>query len=55
MRGHARDGQTFARTLALIEIAPQAPVGIGHHRLAPDLVEGDVLRGMARGAGNRHG
>ena len=30
-----------------------APVGIGHHRLAADLVEGDVLRGMPRAGGDR--
>ena len=41
--------------LALVEIASLTPVGIGHDRLAPDLVEGDVLRGVARGAGDRHG
>ena len=35
---------------ALLEIAAAAPVGIGHHGLAADLVEGDVLGRMARGA-----
>ena len=54
VRGHARDGEALARALALVEIAALAPVGIGHHRLAADLVEGDVLRGMARRAGDRH-
>ena len=54
VRGHARHGKPLARAPALVEIAALAPVGIGHHRLAADLVEGDVLRGMARGAGDRH-
>ena len=54
VRGHARHGKAFARALALVEIASLAPIGIGHHGLAPDLVEGDVLRGVARGAGDRH-
>ena len=30
------------------------PVGIGHDRLAAHFVEGDVLRRMARGAGDGH-
>ena len=55
MRGHARHGEALARALALVEIAALTPFGIGHHRLAADLVEGDVLRGVARGAGDRHG
>ena len=55
VRRHARNGEAFARARALIEIAALAPVWIGHDGLAPDLVEGDVLRGMARGAGDRHG
>ena len=54
VRGHARHGEPFARAPALVEIAALAPVGIGHHRLAADLVKGDVLRGVARGAGDRH-
>ena len=55
MRGHARDGEALARALALVEIAALAPVRIGHNRLAADLMKGDVLRGVARGAGDRHG
>ena len=55
MRGHARDGETLARGPALVEIAALTPFGIGHHRLAADLVEGDVLRGVARRASDRHG
>lgn len=53
--GHARHRQPLGGAHAALEIAPAAPVGIGHHRLAADLVEGDVLRGMAGGGGDRHG
>ena len=53
VRAHARDGEPAARIAALHQIAPAAPFRIGHDRLAADLVEGDVLRRMARGAGNR--
>ena len=31
------------------------PVGIGHDRLAPDLIEGDILGRMAGRGGNGHG
>ena len=55
VRGHARDRQTFARRDALLQIAAVPPVRIGHHRLPADLVEGDILRGMARRGGDRHG
>ena len=46
LRGWVRlgHGEAFARALALVDIAALAPVGIGHHRLAANLVEGDVLR-----------
>ena len=44
MRATARP---FSRALAMLEIVAAVPVGIGHHRLPADLVEGDVLRGMA--------
>ena len=36
-----------------LEIASAAPVRIGHHRLPAELVKRDVLRRMARGAGDR--
>ena len=55
MRGHARDGEAVARHLAERMIVAAAPVGIGHHGLASDLMEGDVLRGMPGGRGDRHG
>ena len=34
---------------------PLTPVRIGHDRLAPDFVKGDVLRGVPGRRGNRHG
>ena len=49
---HARHGQPLLRVAARFEIAAAAPVGIGHHRLSPDLMEGDVLRGMAIAGGD---
>ncbi len=52
--GHARDGEPAMRLRALVEIAPAAPVRIGHHGLAAEFVERDVLRRMARRAGDRH-
>ncbi len=52
MRGHARDREPATR-LGLGEIAAAPPVGIGHDRLPADLMEGDVLRGMARGRRDR--
>ena len=52
---HAGDRQPLARARSLGEVAPAAPFGIGHHRLSPDLVEGDVLRRMARAGGDRQG
>ena len=48
VRRHARDGEALAGPRALDQIAPAAPVGVRHDRLPADLVEGDVLRGMAR-------
>ena len=46
---HARDREAFARAATpSLEIAPAAPVGIGHDGLAADLVEGDVLGRVAR-------
>ena len=48
VRAHARDREPAPRIGAFGEIAPAAPFRIGHHRLAADLVEGDVLRRMPR-------
>ncbi len=50
VRAHARDREPAPRIGALGEIAPAAPFRIGHHGLAADLVEGDVLRRMPRRA-----
>src|SRR5262249_56645268 len=44
---HARDGEPALRIGAFGEIAPMLPFRVGHHRLAADLVEGDVLRRIA--------
>ena len=54
MRGHARHGKAVARVGAELQVAPLAPVGIGHDGLPPDLVKSDVLRGVpcSRGDGN---
>ena len=38
---------------ALLDVAAAAPVRIGHHGLAAEFVERDVLRRMARRAGDR--
>ena len=53
MRAHARDREAAARIGAFQKIAAAAPFRIGHDRLAADLVERDVLRRMAGGAGDR--
>ena len=55
MRGHARHGQSVARLVAEFQVAPLRPVGVGHDGLPADLVERDVLRGMPRRGGDRHG
>ena len=54
MRGHARHRQPGFRPGTLQQIAAAAPFRVGHDRLAPDLVKGDVLRRMAGGGGDRH-
>jgi hypothetical protein len=51
--GHPRDGETAMRERALFEIAPAAPVGIGHHGLPSEFMERDVLRRVARRARDR--
>ena len=51
--GHARHRQPLFRALAMLEIFAAMPVRVGHHGLPADLVEGDVLRGMARAGGDR--
>ena len=53
MRAHARDREPAARIGAFDQIAAAAPFRIGHHRLAADFVEGDVLRRVACRAGDR--
>ena len=53
MRAHARDREPAARIGAFDQIAAAAPFRIRHHRLTADFVEGDVLRRMARRAGDR--
>ena len=53
VRGHPRDREAAMRMRALIDIAAIMPVRIGHHGLTAEFVEGDVLRRMARAAGDR--
>ena len=48
VRAHARDREPAPRIGAFGKIAAAAPFRIGHHRLAADFVEGDVLRRMPR-------
>ena len=50
---HARDREAPPRIRALGEIAPVPPFRVGHHRLAADLVEGDVLRRVTGGGRDR--
>jgi len=51
--GHPRDRESAMRMSALVAVAAAAPVRIGHHGLAAELVEGDVLRRVPRRAGDR--
>ena len=53
MRGHPRHAEPAMRVGALLEIAPMVPIRIGHHGLTAEFVKRDVLRRMARAAGNR--
>ena len=53
VRAHARNREPAPRIGALDEIAAVPPIRIGHHRLAAHLMEGNVLRRMARRAGDR--
>ncbi len=46
VRGHPRHRQALFRPHALVGVVAAAPVGIGHDRLAADLMERDVLRRM---------
>ena len=47
---HARDAQTARRDDALVVVMAAVEVGVGHDRLASDLVEGDVLRQLVAAA-----
>ena len=49
---HAGDGEACARHLAIGIIVAAAPERIGHDRLAPDFVKGDILRAVPRGRGD---
>ena len=46
MGRHARHAEPLARPRALLDIAPAAPIGIGHDGLPAHLVKGDVLSRM---------
>lgn len=50
---HARHGEALFGPPAGLEIFAALPFRIGHYRLSADLVEGDVLRGVARAGGDR--
>ena len=50
VRRHPRHREARGGRILAFIIVAAAPFGIGHDRLAPDLVEGDVLRRMARRA-----
>jgi hypothetical protein len=54
VRGHARHREPAARKRRMLGIAALMPIGIGHHGLAAELVEGDVLGRVTRRAGGRH-
>ncbi len=53
--GHARHREAVLRHDAVRVVAAAAPVGIGHHGLPADLVEGDVLGRMAGRRRDRDG
>src|SRR5664280_1883747 len=53
MRAHARHGEATTRKSNFQIIAAAAPVLVGGEAIMADLVERDVLRRMAGGAGNR--
>ncbi len=55
VRGHAGHREAPRRRGLVQAIVAALPVRVGHDRLASDLVERDVLRRMAGGAGDRHG
>ena len=50
VRAHPRHRQAARRHPAGLPVAPAQPIGIGEDRLPPDLMEGDVLRRVIRGA-----
>ena len=54
MGPHARHREAPVGALALEQVVAAAPVGVGHDRLAADLVKGDVLGRGARGGGDGH-
>ncbi len=54
MRAHAGDPEALGGPGAGLEVAPLGPGRVGHDRLPADLVEGDVLRRVARPRGDRH-
>ena len=55
MADHARDAQAAHRHHALLVVVTAVEIGVGHDRLARDLVEGDVLRRELGGGGDDDG
>ena len=55
MRSHACHREAADRICAELLIAPLAPFGVGHDRLAADLVERDILRRMLGRTGDGDG
>ncbi len=53
VRGHPRHREATLGQDALIDVVAAAPVRIGHDRLAADFMEGDILRRVSCGPGNR--
>src|SRR5262249_25954399 len=49
VRRHARDGETARRLATETQILATAPFRVRHDRLPADLMEGNVLRRVARG------
>ena len=54
MCGHACHRQSVLGQFSTLVIVATAPIGVSHHRLPPDFVERDILRGMESRRRDRH-